>query len=131
MRALAAASACVMAACASGTGSRPLPQDASPVAETTAPPDEEPSRWAEFFDDEDGYFDVSKLIAKGVGFIPIVSIVTEPAIGYGLDGDDRERVVQAAKRAQLHDRVVRPGSHGEVFAVLCIAPARAEIILNG
>ena len=33
--------------------------------------------------------------------------------------------------AQLHDRVVRPGSHGEVFAVLCIAPARAEIILNG
>ena len=33
--------------------------------------------------------------------------------------------------AQLHDRVVRPGSHGEVFAVLCIAPACAEIILNG
>ena len=33
--------------------------------------------------------------------------------------------------AQLHDRVVRPGSYGEVFAVLCIAPARAEIILNG
>ena len=33
--------------------------------------------------------------------------------------------------AQLHDRVVRPGSHGEVFAILCIAPARAEIILNG
>ena len=33
--------------------------------------------------------------------------------------------------AQLYDRVVRPGSHGEVFAVLCIAPARAEIILNG
>ena len=32
--------------------------------------------------------------------------------------------------AQLHDRV-KPGSHGEVFAVLCIAPARAEIILNG
>ena len=27
-------------------------------------------------------------------------------IGYGLEGDDRERVVQAAKRAQLHDRVV-------------------------
>ena len=33
--------------------------------------------------------------------------------------------------AQLHDRVVRPGSHGEVFAILCIAPARAEIILDG
>ena len=33
--------------------------------------------------------------------------------------------------AQLHDRVVRPGSYGEVFAILCIAPARAEIILNG
>ena len=32
--------------------------------------------------------------------------------------------------AQLHDRV-KPGSHGEVFAVLCIAPARAEIVLNG
>ena len=28
--------------------------------------------------------------------------------------------------AQLHDRVVRPGSYGEVFAILCIAPARAE-----
>ena len=27
-------------------------------------------------------------------------------IGYGLEGDDRERVVQAAKRAQLHDRVI-------------------------
>ena len=33
--------------------------------------------------------------------------------------------------AQLYDRVVRPGSYGEVFAILCIAPARAEIILNG
>ncbi len=33
--------------------------------------------------------------------------------------------------AQLHDRVVRPGSYREVFAILCIAPARAEIILNG
>ena len=34
-------------------------------------------------------------------------------IGYGLEGDDRERVVQAAKRAQLHDRVIscrRPSS---------------------
>ena len=28
--------------------------------------------------------------------------------------------------AELHDGVVRPGSYGEVFTILCIAPARAE-----
>ena len=33
--------------------------------------------------------------------------------------------------AELYDGVVRPGSYGEVFTILCIAPARAEIILNG
>ena len=33
--------------------------------------------------------------------------------------------------AELYDGVVRPGSYGEVFTILCIAPARAEIILDG
>ena len=28
--------------------------------------------------------------------------------------------------AELYDGVVRPGSYGEVFTILCIAPARAE-----
>jgi len=30
--------------------------------------------------------------------------------------------------AQLHDRVVRPGSHGEVFAVLCIATVFKTVV---
>merc|ERR1719263_2044310 len=30
--------------------------------------------------------------------------------------------------AQLHDRVVRPGSYGEVFAILCIATVFKEVV---
>jgi hypothetical protein len=36
-----------------------------------------------FTDPEDGQFDMSQFLATAYGFMPIGSIITEPAVGYG------------------------------------------------
>lgn len=36
-----------------------------------------------FIDPEDGYLDLSEFLDRPLGFIPVVSPITEPAIGYG------------------------------------------------
>jgi len=51
--------------------------------------EEEPSRWAQFKDPEDGMFDMSAyLLEKFAGFMPVPIIITEPAVddGLGLGG---------------------------------------------
>jgi hypothetical protein len=41
------------------------------------------SFWNELFDPWDGQFDVSKMLAKDLGFLPVPILITEPAIGFG------------------------------------------------
>lgn len=36
-----------------------------------------------FKDSEDGYFDVSSFLDRPYGFVPVISPITEPAVGYG------------------------------------------------
>jgi hypothetical protein len=51
-------------------------------AATAAHPDE--SWWREkFVDPEDGRLDASAFLASAYGFVPIASIITDPAVGYG------------------------------------------------
>ena len=42
--------------------------------------------WDQFADDVDGMFDMDKWLASKTGFLPIVSPITEPAVGFGLLG---------------------------------------------
>lgn len=42
--------------------------------------------WDQFADDQDGMFDTSEWLASKTGFLPIVSPITEPAVGLGLLG---------------------------------------------
>jgi hypothetical protein len=57
------------------------------LAEENSPPlqtDPKPGSLREkFTDPEDGKFDVSRFLASAYGFVPIASIITDPAIGYG------------------------------------------------
>lgn len=46
-------------------------------------PAREESLREKFTDPEDGKFDASKFLASAYGFVPIGSIITDPAIGYG------------------------------------------------
>ena len=39
-----------------------------------------------FIDTTDGYFDMSDWLDHAYGFMPIVSLITEPAVGYGVSG---------------------------------------------
>lgn len=39
-----------------------------------------------FFDAEDGWFDLSGLLDTAYGFVPVISPITEPAVGYGATG---------------------------------------------
>jgi hypothetical protein len=41
------------------------------------------SRWEMMKDPEDGAFDMSAWLATAGGFLPVVSAITEPAVGYG------------------------------------------------
>ena len=41
------------------------------------------SLWEKFKDPQDGKLDVSAFLATAYGFVPIASIITDPAIGYG------------------------------------------------
>ena len=41
------------------------------------------SFWSELFDPKDGQFDVSQMLAKDLGFLPVPILITEPAIGFG------------------------------------------------
>jgi hypothetical protein len=47
---------------------------------------EKESFWSKFKDPEDGAFDLGHLISGGVGFVPILVPITEPAVGFGLGG---------------------------------------------
>ena len=60
-------------------------QAAGPEAdESAAPASTEKSSWKEkFVDPQDGKFDASAFLASAYGFIPVGSIITDPAIGYG------------------------------------------------
>jgi len=42
------------------------------------------SFWDNFYDDEDGQFDMSDWLAQPAGFFPLAIPITEPAVGYGL-----------------------------------------------
>ncbi len=44
---------------------------------------EEASSRALFFDPEDGALDLSGFLATKTGFLPVASVITEPAVGYG------------------------------------------------
>jgi len=55
-------------------------------AAVAAPQDEslkEKSKRKLFFDPEDGAFDFSGFLATKKGFLPVASLITEPAVGYG------------------------------------------------
>jgi hypothetical protein len=41
------------------------------------------SFWSQFFDPKDGKFDVSRMLAKDIGFLPVPILITEPAVGVG------------------------------------------------
>ena len=50
----------------------------------TTPSVSAPSGWrAKFTDSGDGKLDVSQFLATAYGFVPVASIITDPAIGYG------------------------------------------------
>ena len=54
------------------------------TAQTSAtPPDSTQAEQSLFFDSEDGQFDISGFLASKKGFLPIGSVITEPAVGYG------------------------------------------------
>lgn len=38
---------------------------------------------SKFFDEKDGWFDLSRFLQTGHGFVPMVIPITEPAVGYG------------------------------------------------
>lgn len=42
--------------------------------------------WEQFADPTDGKFDVSQWLLKAHGFLPVGTIITEPAIGFGVGG---------------------------------------------
>jgi Omp85 superfamily domain len=57
---------------------------AADVAATTAETPAAKSSWRErFVDPQDGKFDASDFLASAYGFVPIGSIITDPAVGYG------------------------------------------------
>src|SRR5262245_55978769 len=60
-------------------------QAADPEANASAAPaGNEKSSWKEkFVDPQDGQFDASAFLASAYGFVPIGSIITDPAVGYG------------------------------------------------
>jgi hypothetical protein len=52
-------------------------------AATNAPATSATNVPSKFFDDQDGWLDLSKFLETGHGFVPMVMPITEPAIGYG------------------------------------------------
>jgi hypothetical protein len=59
-----------------------------------------------FVDPEDGWLDLSAFLEKAYGFVPVLSPVTEPAIGYGAAGGlvfiDREQGAPRGARPDLY-----------------------------
>jgi hypothetical protein len=62
------------------------PATSSPTAQAAAAMDTIPSSGSKFIDPEDGWFDMSRFLDTGHGFIPLAAPVTEPAFGYGVGG---------------------------------------------
>jgi len=63
-----------------------VPARAPTAAAAPADAEEDGSFWDYFEDEEDGAFDVSDWLATKSGFLPLVTIITEPAVGFGLGG---------------------------------------------
>ncbi|MGK6356579.1 hypothetical protein ACMGDH_15305 [Sphingomonas sp. DT-207] len=61
------------------------PVDPNPAAQADAEEKPKQSFFRQFFDEEDGKFDFSNILAKG-GFLPMPVIITEPAVegGFGI-----------------------------------------------
>jgi hypothetical protein len=61
---------------------------------------------SQFKDPEDGAFDISLWMSNAYGFIPILSLITEPALGYGLFGGvlfvhmDKEAMLRSEEKPQ-------------------------------
>jgi hypothetical protein len=51
-----------------------------------APADATPTKKSKRRSAEDGMLDISGFLDEVYGFVPIVTIITEPAVGYGLGG---------------------------------------------
>jgi hypothetical protein len=70
------------------------------------------SIWSQFFDPKDGNFDVSQMLAKDLGFLPVPILITEPAIGFGRGlaavfyHDDPEEAKRREEAFQGGDEVV-------------------------
>lgn len=69
---------------------------------------EEKEKKSMFRDPEDGAFDVSRFLAKPVGFMPVPIIITEPAIGYG----GGLGLLYFHKRKKEYDKPVPPSISG-------------------
>lgn len=80
MKAPVAESMAAIALLMTGCGSAALAAEAA-TEESEAPRKE--SLREKFVDPEDGKFDLSQFLATAYGFVPIGSIITDPAVGYG------------------------------------------------
>ena len=77
-----------LAGAQSASAETPPPPATATVTPPAPPPAEAPHKTSlheKFFDETDGYFDFSYILAKG-GFFPVPVIITKPAVdgGYGL-----------------------------------------------
>lgn len=90
------------------------------VAQATAPlaePPPEKHHWfpEQFYDPEDGQFDMSKWLIEKKGFLPVPIIITEPAVGYGGGlglAFFRESLGEAAAKAKETGRKQPPDIYG-------------------
>ena len=90
--------------------------------------DNSSSGWSEqFIDVDDGWFDLGSFLDKAHGFVPVISPITEPAVGYGATGAlvfiDRDRSGQGQANVRPNITAVgamatENGSHGKFAAHL-------------
>lgn len=66
------------------------------------------SFWSELFDPGDGQFDVSQMLAKDLGFLPVPILITEPAVGFG-GGLAAVFFHEDAKDAQMREETLKKG----------------------
>jgi hypothetical protein len=75
------------------------------------------------FDDDDGMFDVSNMLASSAGFLPVPIIITEPAVGFGVGAAllffhdsmaNREAQMEKAEAQGKKARLVPPSISGVV-----------------
>lgn len=76
----------LIAACASAVQAQPMPDALVPsqAQPPAAPPGKTEKPPLSFFDAEDGMLDMSDFLLHHKGALPVPTIITEPAVGYGL-----------------------------------------------